>query len=487
VTGQPRLAWRGAAAIGAIPFLVLALVQWRFLPLLEAGDYAQYILHAEALIAGRPYAETGYIFDQYAAVVGPRAYPPGLPLTLVPLLATFGRDWAILKLLVVVSGIAFLILAARSLTMRGGPWLAAAATAMAAVALESVYATNSILSDLGFAALLWGAIALADTMDQWRVSRTMAVTAIGLAAMSYRLAGLALVPAVFVYWLIARRRTGAGPVIAVATWVAVGLVAIVSMDLLSQFGQTVLTAPTRILLRLSINVPVAITAVSEALLYPLPGNRANDIYHVVAILFAVIGAVDLVRRDWRAPLLWMALWYGMLLLLAPVAVPRYWWPLYPLIAYLPLAGLRVVAGRTFVPRTAEHIAASMGAVLVLAAALSIVRRPAPRMLLNEPDVQALFTALRGEATARPIRVMFVNPRVLTLETGIAAMPFIRGPSDRVVGQLRRHAISHVVAGDLGTAPAAQDTLVTAITRQPNAFHQTYRNASFTVYRFGDNR
>ena len=45
------------------------------------GDYAQYLSHARALVEGRAYADIGYIYTTHAPSVGPRAYPPGLPLS----------------------------------------------------------------------------------------------------------------------------------------------------------------------------------------------------------------------------------------------------------------------------------------------------------------------------------------------------------------------------------------------------------------------
>ncbi|MFN8583375.1 MAG: hypothetical protein U0163_20660 [Gemmatimonadaceae bacterium] len=47
------------------------LHEWSWPPPPDARDYAQYFLHARALLEGRPYAETGYIFHPAAWVVGP--------------------------------------------------------------------------------------------------------------------------------------------------------------------------------------------------------------------------------------------------------------------------------------------------------------------------------------------------------------------------------------------------------------------------------
>ncbi|MCX5786260.1 MAG: hypothetical protein NTX59_11285 [Elusimicrobia bacterium] len=49
-------------------------------------DAFMYIMHADNLVSGRPYADTCYVYNPENPYVGPRAYPPGYPAVLtVPL------------------------------------------------------------------------------------------------------------------------------------------------------------------------------------------------------------------------------------------------------------------------------------------------------------------------------------------------------------------------------------------------------------------
>ena len=73
--------------------LLLLVAGWHVLTL-EAGgtwygDSYQLLLHAENLLEGRPYADTGYVQnpERYPA---PVAYPPGYPALLAPLVLLFG-------------------------------------------------------------------------------------------------------------------------------------------------------------------------------------------------------------------------------------------------------------------------------------------------------------------------------------------------------------------------------------------------------------
>jgi len=51
-----------------------------------------YLAEAQNIANGKPYFETFYVFNEHAAVYGPRAYPPGFPLVLAPLVAIRGLD-----------------------------------------------------------------------------------------------------------------------------------------------------------------------------------------------------------------------------------------------------------------------------------------------------------------------------------------------------------------------------------------------------------
>ena len=42
-------------------------------PRIVDGDFSQYILHAKALVEGRPYVATGYIYTPYTSLVSPPA------------------------------------------------------------------------------------------------------------------------------------------------------------------------------------------------------------------------------------------------------------------------------------------------------------------------------------------------------------------------------------------------------------------------------
>ena len=69
------------------------------------GDFSMYIMNANNIVKGIPYAQTGYIYNPDMASIGPPVYPPVFPLILSPFIAIWGVNLLILKL----PGIAFFI------------------------------------------------------------------------------------------------------------------------------------------------------------------------------------------------------------------------------------------------------------------------------------------------------------------------------------------------------------------------------------------
>jgi hypothetical protein len=53
-------------------------------------DFAQYIHQAINIVEGKDMADTGYIYSRYSPSLGPKAYPPGFPLLLIPTYIIFG-------------------------------------------------------------------------------------------------------------------------------------------------------------------------------------------------------------------------------------------------------------------------------------------------------------------------------------------------------------------------------------------------------------
>jgi hypothetical protein len=389
-----------------------------------------------------------------------------------------------MKLFEIACVVAWLWCAARYLERRAGIYIACGAIMMTGVAVEHAFATNVVNSDLGYAALTWGLLLAADRDGDWGWRRVLAVFLLGTAAMLYRVVGIVAVPALALYAFVHWRRGGRLATVPVIVWCVVAVIALAVLPITTQYTHTVLTDPGSLPGRIMQNLRPARAAFLASLLYPFAADLLNDIYHAVATALMGIGAVMYLRRNAACFLTFFVVCYVGFLLVAPAAVARYWWPLFPVVAAWLLGGVRQVAVWLHRESRVATFAPLVASVLLMIGAFAAsVALPAPPTLPTHTDAQALFIALRNSAEMRNARVYFVNPRVLTLETGVPALPFMGVSEDKLLTELRANGITHVVSGDFGAGREAERTLTATIARHPALFEPSYRNGSFQVYRF----
>lgn len=75
-------------------------------------DFAMYLLHANQIADGKPYSETGFIYNDLAPTYAPASYPPGFPLILAPVVHLFQYNYLAYKIYLLCFFILFLILIA---------------------------------------------------------------------------------------------------------------------------------------------------------------------------------------------------------------------------------------------------------------------------------------------------------------------------------------------------------------------------------------
>lgn len=475
--GESRASWFWGACV--VPFLVLAVAGWRRFPSITDGDYAQYYLHATALLQGRPYGDIGYIFTQYNPWIGPPTQPPGWPLTLVPLLAVVGPSMFAIKLVLVCIGVLLLVLAGVRIASSNGRAAGGAAALITGVALQSMYATDTAISDLGFGLLVWAVILAADRPGRWTAKRIALVTLLGFGALSYRTAGAALIPAMILFSIV--RREGWRPVVPALVWVVAGVVVLLTLHA----GVTVVSAiPMSLDGIVSSAKPrgwtYGVQGVSELMLYPFPWRLANVAYHVAALPLFVWGLVHSLWRERRTMMTAFFVAYMAMLLIVPVWEARYLWPVMPIMALGLFDGLRRLLAFRLPAAAAERVTLASCGVLATAAMCVVLLRPPRETLFQHPEVRTLFARVAALPRTPAPRVVFVNPHVLTWETGVAAMPTFNTTTSEAMAELRRKRITHVVVGSLGVALKSERALRRAVADSAQAFSLVYRDSVFQL-------
>lgn len=472
-----------------LPFAIMLWRHWNWPPADDAGDYAQYLLHAKALVELRPYAETGYLFHPAAWVVGPPTYPPGLPLTLAPLVAIGGVHSPLVSWLMPLSLLLFAWCAYRHLTMFVPRWIGGTAIAMSLLAIEASGYTRVPISDPGFCALVWGCLWAADARSNWDWPQVVLVTLLGFGAMGYRIAGVALIPALMLHAVLTWSRHRGRALIPAVLWSAVGLM------VLSLGGGAGATPSINSLGKLpnwiSFSASLYRVAFFEIELYPVSSNLLNDLYHLVASLVALFGVAWLAWRMRASLLASFGVAYVVMLIAVPVAEPRYLWPFFPVIAAGQLCGAhrfveRVVL-RQRVPALTSRRAALPVAFLAVAILLGALwqqwREPAPPTRLASNGATTLFAWLRAQHARTPLRVVYENPRVVTLESGVPAMGDVARSPNGHLAAYREMGITHLIVDRDGDGDCLQRIANHLPVSHPEQFALAYENEVFRVYRY----
>ena len=486
-TGGPRGArWWGAVLLALAPMLALAAWQWRIGPLLAIDDWGHYLLHAQRLLDARAYGDTGYLFSPRNPWVGPPSQPPGFPLTLAPLLATFGPALATFRLLMVACAIAFCLLAARALGDGDDRRLVPAVVLLLGVGLEAAYVSNVPLSDVGFSALVWTVVMLADGgAGRWSVARTAGITLAGVGALAYRLAGAPLVPAMWLVAWMRRRELGWRAAVPATVWtLCAALLQLRARDT-SAFLGAIPREPfalSRWVLDTMVEYPRAVTA---WLLRPFPGDLPNEAWHVVAVLVALLGGVAWAWRARRRFALAFALCYLPVLFVFGGVEARYLMPLAPLLLYALLDGARrllVALPLTIeATRATRVVVVGASAVALLATARQVVR-PAPAQLHAQPGFAAMLADARARAAREAVRAISCSPRVFTWETGIPTMGPIEATPDETVAELARQGVTLAVLGEPCHWMDEMRSLRAAVAARPDVFVEAARHGIYTLYR-----
>lgn len=448
----------GALAVTVIGFLLLLAI-WRALQFGApyGGDWAQYMAHAKAIVEGRPYDDTGYIFSPSAWLIGPAIYPPGLPISLTPLVAFFGDSLVGPRLLMHGFLAAFLWSVYRYFARTGDRVLALGTVALLGTSFLLNDTGNVVGSDIGMCAFVWLAIAVADSSVRWSSRETVVLCLVGLLALSFRLAAAPLVPAIALWAMLRFRSVGMRPWIVAALWAA-GLFAMLSAfgpgDQGSQAAAQRLIGPggvvesgwDRGVSRMLARLTTYRFAVSNAFLYPFPFGWANGLYHISGLAMALVGIWGWLSRDWtRFGVVFGAGTFAMLLIL-PVWVPRYAWVLTPFACYGLVRGISLILQRgvgTTVTR-ASAMASTCALVLAVLAVVDLSGSRPAGLADDTQDWKALGPILANTSDVHEVRAASNRPRMLAWYTGVPAMGLPYASLDIFLEEARRLDVSRVV-------------------------------------------
>jgi hypothetical protein len=395
------------AALACLTVVLLWAVLFRpGYSVMGGGDFALYLLHAQALAEGRPYGDTGFVYNPAAAIMSPAAYPPGLPLLLAPVVAVFGLDFTAIKLVMLAALLALLWLLHRIALPELGPRWSAVLVLAAGLSPAILMRRDAIGADIPFAA--WCLLALLGARGR------PALLAIGVAmALLTRSIGIVLVAALALDLLFraAPMRRRLAVALAAGTAASVGITLLFPADNATYAGYFSRLDAAGLAHHLASAVQAYAMAVVE--LFGLSFGRAANL-PVLLALIALIGT-GLVLRLRRRPdaVVLFVLLYGAALVAYPVHMEptRYALPILPLLLLLALEPLH-----RRIPAPAVLVALAL-----LYGPFYATRDPAAQSALtaDSPEVEDLVARMRD--TPPDTLVLARNPRLFALLAGRPAL------------------------------------------------------------------
>ena len=465
------------------------------------GDFSQYILHAQNLLQDRDYTDLGYVQTTYNPV-GPRAYPPGYSLSLVPLLYLFGLNFSALKLGVVLFfGIALSVywyLARAHLPLS---WSLGCLMFLAFTPWMLKF-SNNVLSDIPYLAASLLAVHVACRFFE-RPATLKGATSVLLTfvfACTFRTAGSVLIGA-FALYALAFKRSHLRYALPVAVLSFAGVSAIsTAFNSGGTYLDYISLAPSDLVRNFLVNLTIYKRGLLRYLaLYPSKNEQSllflfvNNSVLGVYLGLVIWGAVRNFRRKGiQYQDLYILSYLGLILFYQYTQGTRYLLPIIPLLSIYAFMGLRrafvgVRKGFGFIRRFRRSFRLAPFAPtliympLFLAYWFHYTLQPTTTSanILLDPDIAGLFNTVRTHRHELS-GIIFGHPRVLNLFTGArTAICYntleVRWDLPRVVDFSSENQISHLITGP------NDPTLWPVVSRNPNRFQSIYQNKSFTLY------
>ncbi len=455
-------------------------------PTLGADDHGQYLLHAKALVEGRPYADIGFIHTRYSTKVAPIAEPPGLPVLLAGVFSVAGQSAAAGRVILYAAFALLGLVVFRYMRTIADASTATIVSAWTLTALARAHVLDTMLADAPFCAALWGCFLLADS-ERVRGLKGIALLGIaGAAAFAFRMAALPLLPAVATALLLRPRDERRGFITLGIVWTLVAAAIMLGLRSGEVLGSETIRTPSVFLGDVIFNLREVLIGLRFGIPISFANRQLNIVVHALMLTVALIGALTGMRERYRRFAWITAVWYLVMIIVLPTGSSRYMWPLYPFLA------LGFVEGASFIARAVtrgqRETAGRNAAVAIVVASLLIAWGFAQDALAKAPatytrlaDVSSMREALAREAAGRDRpRVVFFSPRVMLWEDGYVTMAPFAAPPDELLRVMRSSAITHVVIGDAGTGVLGIAELQVAASKHAAELHEVFVNRSFRV-------
>ncbi len=474
---------RRSIALALLALVVLiGIVHADHGPAFGADDHGQYLLHAKALVEGRPYTDIGFIHTRYSTLVAPIAEPPGLPLLLAGVFQVAGQRSDAVRIILFASFVLLGTFVYRYFLTISSVGSAALVTAWTLLALARSHALDTVLADLPFGAALWMCFLLADSAPVRGSRRLVLLGVAGAAAFAFRMAALPLLPAAATALLLRDRGERRGFLTLGVVWTVTAGAVMFGLPAAQSLSSETLRTPAVLWRDFLLNLQAMIGGARDGIPQSFDNPTLSLSLHAVVLGIALLGTVAGLRAHHRRFAWIVAIWYLVMLAALPTRASRYMWVLYPFLAFSFIEGARWIANAVGIGRwraTSTVYAATLA--LIVAGVMRDALTPTPPTYTRLPDVTSMRAALaREDNAANRVRVMVFTPRVMTWEDGYTTMAPFEAQPNQMVQVMQASAITHVVVGDGGARTPGTASVERLVTERPTSFREVFRNPSFRV-------
>jgi len=444
-----------------------------------ADDFAMYIHHAQNIVEGRPYAQTGYLFTP-TALVGPRMYPPVFPLLLAPVVRFFGLNLIPMKFEQVIFFVLALMVICLYWQRELGREYTLALAAILGFSPHLWIAKDNVLSDLPFLLFFYVAAIFVQRSPQDGRTHWLWAILIGIAlylAIGTRTAGIALLAGLVLYDLLKYRTITRITVVALSTCAA--LLLLQSYFIGSGFGSCNGTYHATLG-----------TVGAHLISYPRTLAGFCVASTQTASSFCLLGAVSLLtlaglfyqyKRGFTIVEAFLVP-YAAIVILWPFSPGiRLVFPVIPWIVFLALTGLRGLTEK-FAPR---HVSGAVCAfVLLISVPFVTAYRHTDFGLIREntglPEFNQLCQEVRDRTAPQDVLIYF-RARALALYTSRTASAYnYQGTDDELWQYARNVHATHLIT----TNAFDEDHGFLARYAETHSSNPelAYQNANFKLYR-----
>jgi hypothetical protein len=415
-------------------FTLVSLVAVLYLANLRGGqdwgdDFALYILHAQNLVQGKAYAETGYLYNPEQPDYSPKAYPPVFPILLAPFVAVFGQQLTALKFVGVAAFLAFLFLFTLILSKTNLP-VPARVVLTLSLALHPLFwmMTDRILSDLPFLLIVTLALLQIEALFVPKKNGGSKIVLSGLLiylAYGTRTVGAMLLFVLFAYDFYRNRRISISSLKAAGIAITLGVIQALVIQGTGSYIDTIADAWRGLGEQVITFSRFYYDSFSH--LFPFRDEMARHLTFDIALVLALVGYALRWKKGASVFEIFTPTYLAVVLL----------WPAYQgmrfLIPILPLFLLYGYEGGVYLFRALDtprpFQLAGLGVLILVLGISYLDGRKIPAFQrsdrISQPETQQMFSYMRNQVPQNAV-VAFYKPRALSLFTGHPSM-LVAGP------------------------------------------------------------